>query len=479
MSEYSTDGAMLLCTCGSAPSPLKTTANRLLYVQDKAVATTSDKAAVANIKTCSLRPTITGYAPCVPAPTVWIGFQRSVEIPGGNPLLETSTIECSCGGTIQFQNSGQMKPNKVVTHPLSPQIAALKKAAIEGLPFCEECEQPKKKIKDTCVGEESKENKSSLDDDFIPIVHLDKAYKEKGFKYIEGKQIFSLSSYIEEREYTLETVVFDNSDEIVLRFEIKKGNKDANDNRGCIKAIGNGIEIISQKEFTIKYDQKILLKLSRKDIKKEAYIDFYANDNDWKYYTVSDVHCGRVMIGSLECLKCGNIHKQIDLRLKIKWQSQLNSKWGDLTQQKKACKKACDAILNSVGLKSTSARSPKFQVSEENSSHTKLDIDIKESKMAIEYLNSELEIGHPILVGVDHTLGKPGNADKSTDHFVVIVGQNCDEKGMYYIFYEVGTGMSDENRLYLDRSDYSLRGNPSYSNNRKYTVTQVRKNAKK
>jgi len=95
----------------------------------------------------------------------------------------------------------------------------------------------------------------------------------------------------------------------------------------------------------------------------------------------------------------------------------------------------------------------------------------------------ELEVGHPILVGVDHTLGKPGNADKSTDHFVVIVGQNCDEKGMYYIFYELGTskdkqGMSDKNRLYLDKSDYSLRVNPVYSNDRKYTVTQVCKNAK-
>jgi len=148
MSEYSTDGAMLLCTCGSTPSPLRTTANRLLYVQGKAVATISDNATVANIKTfgtCLLKPTITGYAPCVPAPTIWTGFQRFVEIPGGNPLLETSTIECSCGGTIQFQNSGQMKPNKVVTNPLSPQISAMKKAAIEGLPFYEECEQPKRK----------------------------------------------------------------------------------------------------------------------------------------------------------------------------------------------------------------------------------------------------------------------------------------------------------------------------------------------
>jgi len=136
----------------------------------------------------------------------------------------------------------------------------------------------------------------NLKDDFIPIICLDKTYKEDGFRYTESKQICSLSSYIEDREYTLETVVFDNSDEFVLRFEIKKGNSIANDNRGCIKAIGNGVEIISQTEFTIKYNQKILLKLSRKDINKGAYIDFYANDNDWKYYTVSNIHCGRIAI---------------------------------------------------------------------------------------------------------------------------------------------------------------------------------------
>jgi hypothetical protein len=38
-----------------------------------------------------------------------------VQIPGGNPLVDTSKIQCSCGGMISFQNSGQMKPNKVET----------------------------------------------------------------------------------------------------------------------------------------------------------------------------------------------------------------------------------------------------------------------------------------------------------------------------------------------------------------------------
>lgn len=138
---------------------------------------------------------------------------------------------------------------------------------------------------------------ANLKDDFIPIVKLDKSYKEKGFNYVKTEEQYSLSPYIEERNYNLETITFDGDDEIVLRFEVKQGNSTANDNRGCINAIGHGVKIVSQAEFTIKYNQKILLRISKKEIKSGAYIDFYANDNDLIYYSVSHVHCGRVKIG--------------------------------------------------------------------------------------------------------------------------------------------------------------------------------------
>ena len=95
MSEYATKGAMLQCTCGAAPSQLQVTSNMLFSVQGNMVASTSDKIPMTNIMpfgTCTMKPSITGFLPCVPAPTAWTGFQASVEIPGGNPLLNTSTI---------------------------------------------------------------------------------------------------------------------------------------------------------------------------------------------------------------------------------------------------------------------------------------------------------------------------------------------------------------------------------------------------
>lgn len=154
MSEYATNGAGLKCSCGSAPSKLQVISNTLYSVQGQLVATTSDKAPMVNIKpfgTCALKPTISGYAPCIPAPTVWAGFINSVQIPGGNPLLKTSTIQCACGGLISFQDSGQMKGEKVVLNPSSPQISVLKKAAIDAIPFCEECEKKEKKIQPQIV----------------------------------------------------------------------------------------------------------------------------------------------------------------------------------------------------------------------------------------------------------------------------------------------------------------------------------------
>lgn len=150
MSEYATNGAGLQCSCGSTPSKLQVISNTLYLVQGQLVATTSDKVPMVNIKpfgTCTLKPTISGFAPCMPVPTVWSGFITSVQIPGGNPLLKTSMIQCGCGGLISFQDSGQMKGDKVVLNPSSPQISVLKQAAIDAVPFCEECAKKEKQLK--------------------------------------------------------------------------------------------------------------------------------------------------------------------------------------------------------------------------------------------------------------------------------------------------------------------------------------------
>ena len=79
------------------------------------------------------------------------------------------------------------------------------------------------------------------------------------------------------------------------------------------------------------------------------------------------------------------------------------------------------------------------------------------------------------------------NFDKSSDHFVVIVGRKYDDKGeLCYLFYEVGTnhenkGTSDDNKFYIKNNQY-LAGVSLWlrykdnKQNKHYFVTQIRKN---
>lgn len=139
---------------------------------------------------------------------------------------------------------------------------------------------------------------AGLDNDFIPIIELDKSYQEKGFKYIGSNSNTSLSAYIEKRDYPLEAIKFQGEKEIVLRFTVNKGNSAANDNEGNVHAIGHGVKIISKTELNVKYGFKILLRISSEELVNNAFIDFYANDDDWYYYDKQHVHCGRIIISS-------------------------------------------------------------------------------------------------------------------------------------------------------------------------------------
>jgi hypothetical protein len=183
----------MTCTCGAAPSQLQATCNTLFSIQGNMAATTGDKVPMVNIKpfgTCSLKPSISGFLPCMPAPTAWTGFVASVQMPGGNPLLQTSTIQCATGGCISFQNSGQMKPNKVVTMPNSPQIDALKRAAKEAAPFCEDSEKKKAGINPDSHQEEFRGKKTEIKPKILRIYFMDERGEPRELEELdEGREV--------------------------------------------------------------------------------------------------------------------------------------------------------------------------------------------------------------------------------------------------------------------------------------------------
>lgn len=151
------------------------------------------------------------------------------------------------------------------------------------------------------------------------------------------------------------------------------------------------------------------------------------------------------------------------------------------------CKKQCDkiiAVLNiisegAVGKKLSNGKATAFyQLAVENEENTSLIYDDEQVKSGITYLNSELEKGHPVVVGVNHTYGKKHN-EETTDHFIIIVGQGCEDGKIYYNFWDVGSsrGATGDFKFIFDENSH-LYCSKNY-NGKKIQVTQIRRNLEK
>ncbi len=194
---------------------------------------------------------------------------------------------------------------------------------------------------------------------------------------------------------------------------------------------------------------------------------------------------------NLSACDCKNL--QVDLSNKVVWMTQFNK--GEIKKgkmQTDGCWRTSEKLLLNTGLKKGSGSKTGMIITAlEDDAHTKLTLT-NSAKAGVEYIDSELNKGNPVIVGLDHTLnytrggGKAINADEdlgdpgTTDHYVVIVGRGFEDNKTYYRFYEVGTsypekGQHPDNKLFLG-DDFSLKGSPAYSTSKKYTVTQVRKN---
>ncbi|MCX2478069.1 DUF4280 domain-containing protein [Pedobacter sp. MC2016-15] len=102
--EYVTSGAMLKCSCGTIPTPFKSSSLSVL-IAGKPACTTKDKVPMLNITPFGLCKTT--KIPCIPALLLWMDFQADVKIEKANPLLNKSWIMCSLGGKVEIQHTGQ------------------------------------------------------------------------------------------------------------------------------------------------------------------------------------------------------------------------------------------------------------------------------------------------------------------------------------------------------------------------------------
>ena len=85
MPQIITNTAELSCNQGTATSKLNVTSQDFVTIEGKAMATEEDKQANSNIqpfKQCKLKPSSSGYLPCVPAPIQWEDAARIDTIMG-------------------------------------------------------------------------------------------------------------------------------------------------------------------------------------------------------------------------------------------------------------------------------------------------------------------------------------------------------------------------------------------------------------
>ena len=143
-------------------------------------------------------------------------------------------------------------------------------------------------------------------------------------------------------------------------------------------------------------------------------------------------------------------------------------------------KNCCNTVKRMVGY--NSPIQARIQIVREHGSvkqHTESLVLQPTATVGFGRMDQYLALHKPVMVGVHHVYGA-GYNEKTTDHFIAVVGTGTDTKGKYYRFFDVGTlfvskGTDPRNRLYYDPSNGSYSGR-SYAApaSRIYTISQIK-----
>ena len=116
MPQEITETAKLQCDQGTVTTILKVTSQQFAKINNKLQATEEDKQANVSIMPfgqCKLKPTTSGYLPCMPAPIKWEQTAEKDTINDLKILTEKSTCQCAVGGTISVTHKGHNEQHKI------------------------------------------------------------------------------------------------------------------------------------------------------------------------------------------------------------------------------------------------------------------------------------------------------------------------------------------------------------------------------
>lgn len=116
MPQEITETAKLQCDQGTVTTILKVTSQQFAKINNKLQATEEDKQANVSIMPfgqCKLKPTTSGYLPCMPAPIKWEQTAEKDTINDLKILTEKSTCQCAVGGKISVTHKGHNEQHKI------------------------------------------------------------------------------------------------------------------------------------------------------------------------------------------------------------------------------------------------------------------------------------------------------------------------------------------------------------------------------
>jgi peptidoglycan hydrolase-like protein with peptidoglycan-binding domain len=126
-----------------------------------------------------------------------------------------------------------------------------------------------------------------------------------------------------------------------------------------------------------------------------------------------------------------------DILLRVPWYSQYDSSHVERAGDK-ACYRACRAMARAFGVVIPQSTQNRIQVAtaEDRLGHVTTSRD--RTSAARTYLDAQLARRRPVAVGVSHK-DTDYNADKITDHYVLVVGRQVRDGAVTYIYHDPAT----------------------------------------
>jgi peptidoglycan hydrolase-like protein with peptidoglycan-binding domain/GH24 family phage-related lysozyme (muramidase) len=118
-----------------------------------------------------------------------------------------------------------------------------------------------------------------------------------------------------------------------------------------------------------------------------------------------------------------------------------------------ACKNTCDFIVGNAGYNVGSSEDSIYFLTEKKEGNTKTLEVANTFEGAKNRLDTYLEQGIPVVVGMDYKMN--GKNASATDHFVIVIGRGEDDKGVFYAYMDVGRTFAKDgtdykkNRIYV------------------------------